>query len=106
MSGGPVFNSAGHLCGILAGGPPHVDGVPDRSYFSLLWPALGLMFQGGKWQALLVPPRSLWWGARFGVVDVLNIERLERWTDGTKEQFALRDQPPKDFWAAYLTRER
>jgi hypothetical protein len=95
MSGGPVFNSAGSLCGILAGALPHVEGEPDRSYFSLLWPALGLVFQGKNWESLLVPARSLWWGARFGVVDVLNLDLVERWMDGPQERLSLWKRPPR-----------
>jgi len=40
MSGGPVFNGKGQLCGIISTSlPPDQPGGPWSSYASLLWPA-------------------------------------------------------------------
>jgi hypothetical protein len=41
MSGGPIFNKAGHLCGLICTG---FDGVPVV-YGSVLWPMLGIPIQ-------------------------------------------------------------
>ena len=40
MSGGPVFNSVGHCCGVVCASLPLPDGE-HVSYASTLWPALG-----------------------------------------------------------------
>jgi Trypsin-like peptidase domain len=40
MSGGPVFNSVGNLCGIICQTMPPFD---DISYVSTLWPMLGIL---------------------------------------------------------------
>lgn len=43
MSGGPVFNSLGHLCGLVCSTyPPYESGDEHASYVVLLWPAMGL----------------------------------------------------------------
>lgn len=43
MSGGPVFNEDGRICGVVTSNlPPVVPGEPHSSYVSLIWPALGL----------------------------------------------------------------
>lgn len=39
MSGGPVFNSAGKICGIISTSTPPADGSPWSSFAALLWPA-------------------------------------------------------------------
>lgn len=42
-SGGPVFNSAGHICGLVSSSmPPDSAGGDYSSYVSLIWPSLGL----------------------------------------------------------------
>jgi trypsin-like peptidase len=42
MSGGPVFNEHGHVCGIIGAGlDPPVEGGDHYSHASTLWPALG-----------------------------------------------------------------
>lgn len=43
MSGGPVFDAFGRVCGIVSSNiPPHEESEPHISYVSLIWPALGL----------------------------------------------------------------
>jgi hypothetical protein len=43
MSGGPVFNEDGRICGLVSSNlPPAVPGERHSSYVSLIWPALGL----------------------------------------------------------------
>jgi hypothetical protein len=43
MSGGPVFNSSGQICGLISSNmPPATPDEEHSSYVSLIWPALGL----------------------------------------------------------------
>lgn len=58
MSGGPVFDEHGHLIGLLCSSFSVEEG-DGMSYVSLLWPALGVKFEGG-WPAAMFPePRTL-----------------------------------------------
>jgi S1-C subfamily serine protease len=41
MSGGPVFNEAGELVGVISTGLDDADGMTHTGYASLLWPILG-----------------------------------------------------------------
>lgn len=46
MSGGPVFTSQGHLCGIITSNlPPSKEGDEHASYVSTLWPILAIPIQ-------------------------------------------------------------
>ena len=45
MSGGPVFNDEGHVCGIISTCMKGHDGLPDYSVVSLLWPLMGVEIQ-------------------------------------------------------------
>jgi hypothetical protein len=43
MSGGPVFNDAGHLCGLICSSyPPFEPGDQHASYVVTLWPIMGM----------------------------------------------------------------
>jgi Trypsin-like peptidase domain len=43
MSGGPVFNEMGKLCGIICSNmPPYADGKDHVSYVTSLWPLMGI----------------------------------------------------------------
>jgi hypothetical protein len=43
MSGGPVFNSTGRICGLVSSNmPPDTPEGDHSSYVSLIWPVLGL----------------------------------------------------------------
>ena len=49
MSGGPVFNDAGALCGIISSNlPPSADGEPHVSYVATLWPIAGTIIDFGR----------------------------------------------------------
>lgn len=53
MSGGPVFNEAGHVCGVICSSTTQVEGDPGYiSHVSLIWPAMGIQIEvageGGK----------------------------------------------------------
>jgi hypothetical protein len=46
MSGGPVFNEVGYLCGIICSNMPPDSGDPEGghiSYVSTLWPSMGIL---------------------------------------------------------------
>ena len=44
MSGGPVLDDQGHVCGIIGTGlSPEVEGVEHYSHASTLWPVMGTM---------------------------------------------------------------
>jgi hypothetical protein len=46
MSGGPIFNSEGNVCGVVCSSvPPYEDGQEHVSYGSLLWPCLGVQLE-------------------------------------------------------------
>ena len=46
MSGGPVFNAAGHLCGMICSAlPPTADDEDHASYVVSLWPAMAIMIE-------------------------------------------------------------
>lgn len=105
MSGGPVFNSAGKLCGVLAGGLPADEGGHSRSYFSMIWPAMGLPFQGKGRDGNILRIVPLLWAARFGVVAADNIDHLDMRlrSDGEMEILRLLDEPPRNLWSALRT---
>ena len=49
MSGGPVFNDQGALCGIISSNlPPSSDGEPHVSYVATLWPIAGTIIDFGR----------------------------------------------------------
>lgn len=43
MSGGPVFNESGHLCGLVCSNLPPIESEEDHvSYVTSIWPLMGL----------------------------------------------------------------
>jgi len=81
MSGGPVFNESGALCGIVCTGMwgAHEDGNPI-SYASTLWPMFRLRVSQDRGPA---HPRGIQYVAmelaRGGQVRVKDLARLEAW---------------------------
>ncbi len=78
MSGGPIFNSEGHICGLISSSmPPSALGEDHSSYASLIWPMLGLTLSVDP-----VPPRKpkdeyvLKELVRSGMMNVLNASRI------------------------------
>jgi len=74
MSGGPVFDRAGHLRGILCSSFAFADDESDASYASLLWPSLVIPLRSTPNLGIsgeLVLVRDL---ARLGRISVLNYE--------------------------------
>lgn len=81
MSGGPVFEETGALCGIVCNGMAgaHDDGTPI-SYVSMLWPLFRLVLdwnRGDKYpQGTQYPAIELALGGQIVVTD---LSRLEKW---------------------------
>jgi S1-C subfamily serine protease len=77
MSGGPVFTSKGHLCGLMTSGmPPFGSEEGYVSYVTLLWPMLGLMLDlprenapSGRYAAIEL--------ARANIIRALNWDRVK-----------------------------
>ncbi|MEX2662124.1 MAG: serine protease [Vicinamibacterales bacterium] len=90
MSGGPVFNEAGELCGLVCSSiPPVAPETEHTSYVTTLWPALGTLLdlerQGcppGRYPALEL--------ARGRQMVVRNWERVSvEWSDSGASTVAL-----------------
>lgn len=74
MSGGPVFNQDGRICGLVSSNlPPSEDGQDHASYASLIWPALGIRFNEGE-KAGRITPRFIRSEAETGRMKVLNLD--------------------------------
>jgi hypothetical protein len=74
MSGGPVFNEDGRVCGVVCSNlPPSAEGQEHISYASLIWPALGIRINQAE-GAGPTPPRFLRSKAETGEMQVLNLD--------------------------------
>ncbi len=75
MSGGPVFNDRGELCGLVCSGPPpENDNAEWISYAVSLWPLMGTLLDiqlEGFPQGYSYPFRKL---AQLGYVKALNLD--------------------------------
>jgi hypothetical protein len=81
MSGGPVFDETGALCGIVCTNldGSHLDGEPV-SYVTTLWPLFRLMLSADRGRGL---PRGVRYPAielvRGNQIRAVDVPRLERW---------------------------
>lgn len=81
MSGGPVFDETGSLCGLVCSNieGSHLDGEPV-SYVTTLWPIFRLIVSGDRGDRF---PRGVRYPAielaRGGQIRVTDLPRLERW---------------------------
>jgi len=66
MSGGPIFNEAGELCGLISSG---YDEAPIE-YGAVLWPMVGIRIDHPIPEADMEPPYTIIELARSGVMDV------------------------------------
>lgn len=83
MSGGPVFNEAGHLVGVVATSFEG-DGLPTPTFVSAVWPALGSPFRTQWPRGLYRSTRSL--HALHGaglLIQNRNLIRVTEQADGT-----------------------
>jgi hypothetical protein len=79
MSGGPVFNEDGRLCGLMMSTIPASDGEPDVSYASLLWPALAADVEHERTAPGVSNVLQL---ARYGIVRARNHDHFDLTVDG------------------------
>jgi hypothetical protein len=81
MSGGPVFEETGALCGIICAGTEgaHLDGEPV-SYVSMLWPLFKLIINADRGnnypRGIHYPAIELAYG---GQIKVPDLQRLDEW---------------------------
>lgn len=77
MSGGPVFDEQGRLCGIVCGSvPPYDESEEHASYVSILWPLLSVLIDA-PWDHH--PPGSKYpmlEYAKAGIVDAVDLDQL------------------------------
>jgi hypothetical protein len=87
MSGGPIFNEAGELCGLICSG---YDDVPV-AYGVVLWPMVGIRIDHRIPGVIKAPPYTILELARAGLMDVHNWQYVETSVepyedpDGTKK---------------------
>lgn len=75
MSGGPVFNSLGELCGLICSSmPPSSSGEPHSSWITSLWPMLGIVVHADFGDGI---PR-LCLMRELASRDVISVENLDR----------------------------
>jgi len=78
MSGGPVFNEEGHVCGIVCSNmPPEEEDGAHVSYVSTLWPSLGTMvdvpWEGRYPSGASYPVYEM---AKARIIDALNLDAV------------------------------
>ena len=79
MSGGPVFNSKGHLCGIICSNlPPDLTDPESEhaSYVTTLWPLMGLTIdldREGYEEGVKYPMIELVKGGFITAIDIENV---------------------------------
>lgn len=82
MSGGPVFDRAGHLRGIICSGFDSGEAARHVSYASILWPALALPIEPTPHLGLSEGDTRLLHLARDRRLHAINHERLRLEADG------------------------
>jgi hypothetical protein len=88
MSGGPVFNAEGELCGVICTGLKLAEGETEHiSYVASLWPSMGTNIDMGREgfpQSVFYPAFEL---AKHGLILARNWERvvLHKKADGTPQ---------------------
>jgi hypothetical protein len=90
MSGGPIFNQAGGLCGLICSGGSGDEDVPMANGV-VLWPMVGIRIDHHIPSVISEPPYTILELARAGLMDVsdwqyveANVEQYED-PDGTKK---------------------
>jgi hypothetical protein len=73
MSGGPIFNEAGELCGLICSG---YDDAPV-AYGVVLWPMVGIRIDHRIPGVISAPPFTILELARAGLMDVRNWQYVE-----------------------------
>jgi hypothetical protein len=78
MSGGPVFNDTGQMCGVICSSmPANEENEEHVSYAASLWPAMGILIRGHRGQNypkdITYPLLDL---AREGIIGALGWQRV------------------------------
>jgi hypothetical protein len=76
MSGGPVFNEAGELCGIVCSSVTPEQGVSHIAYSATLWPVLGVLIDFEAPGIVVSGPYTIADMARIGQVHLRGWEAL------------------------------
>jgi hypothetical protein len=87
MSGGPIFDSSGNVCGVVCSGTKH-EGKGHTSYGSLIWPIFGCEIDIAPKEGAPVQKTLLWDLALNGSISVddsLDTVRVEQKSDGTRD---------------------
>ena len=79
MSGAPVFNESGHVCGIVCSSlAPESEAQEHASYISSLWPLLAIPINA-PWQRYAAGESfPLYEYAQAGVIDTIGLEHVTR----------------------------
>jgi len=95
MSGGPVFNEAGHLCGLICSSLPATNpGEEHASYAASLWAAMAIVIRldrRGHPSGTRYPLLEL---ARDGTLGAVNVDRitLDEWSGTDTPRISFRDR--------------
>lgn len=77
MSGGPVFNDQGHLCGVVCSSlPPFGEDEEHCSYVASLWPLMGLTVDFDITGAKTISSSPLIELAREGLIHVYGLQKI------------------------------
>lgn len=90
MSGGPIFNRAGELCGLICSGGSGEEDIPWGSGV-VLWPMIGIRIDHHIPGVMSEPPYAILELARAGLMDVPDW----RYVDANVEQYAEPDGTKK-----------
>lgn len=80
MSGGPVFNESGELCGIICSALTPAAGVTHIAYAASLWPILGTTIDFAVPGCVVKGPYALFELGNVGVIEVKNWEEIRKHT--------------------------
>ena len=84
MSGGPVFNSAGRVCGLVCDSLKEAEDAEDYvSWMVSLWPAVGIVLAGWRPNRISY---TLLDAIRAGEASARNSDRVSIKTDANGEQ--------------------
>lgn len=85
MSGGPVFNQSGELCGIICSALLPALGVSHIAYAATLWPILGTTIDFAVPGCVVRGPYALFELGNVGVIEVRNWEEIRKRTKVIQE---------------------
>lgn len=87
MSGGPVFDANGHVCGLICSNlPPDTPGGEHTSYVASLWPLLAIHIDAPWVRYQAGESYTMYEYAEAGIIDTIGLNhiKLERHATGNK----------------------